>query len=99
MVGGGNRSMSAIMEQAERLIASMSAAEKAQVAETLSREVNGRFPGIEATPGVCGGDPRIAGHRIPVWVIWGYYKLGLTDAQLLANWPSITAQELVNALA
>ena len=25
--------------------------------------------GIESTPGVCGGDPRVAGTRIPVWTL------------------------------
>ena len=91
--------MSAVMERAERLIAKMSRAEKAQVVERLAREIDGQFPGIESTPGICGGDPRIAGHRIPVWVIWGYHKLGVSDADLLDSYPSITAQELANALA
>jgi uncharacterized protein (DUF433 family) len=28
--------------------------------------------GIESTAGVCGGDPRIAGTRIPVWTLEPY---------------------------
>ena len=32
--------------------------------------------GIEATPGVCGGDARIAGTRIPVWSLALARRLG-----------------------
>ena len=43
--------------------------------------------GIESTAGVCGGDPRIAGTRIPVWTLEHYRRLGLTEAQILAHSP------------
>ena len=36
--------------------------------------------GIESTAGVCGGDARIAGTRIPVWTLEHYRRLGLTEA-------------------
>src|SRR5260221_5128629 len=91
--------MSAVLEQGEKLISQMSPGEKAQVSQWLSHELTGEFAGIERTPGVCGGNPRIAGHRIPVWIIWGYHILGKSDAELLASYPSITAQDLANALA
>ena len=39
--------------------------------------------GIESTPGVCGGDPRIAGTRIPVWTLEHYRRLGLSEARIL----------------
>ena len=41
--------------------------------------------GIESTPEVCGGDPRIAGTRIPVWTLEQYRRLGLTEAQILTR--------------
>jgi uncharacterized protein (DUF433 family) len=53
--------------------------------------------GIESTPGVCGGDPRVAGTRIPVWTLEEYRRLGLTEAQILAAFPSLRATDLVNA--
>ena len=43
--------------------------------------------GIESTPGVCGGDPRIADTRIPVWTLEQYHRLGMTEAQFLASYP------------
>ena len=55
--------------------------------------------GIESTPGVCGGDPRIAGARIPVWTPEPYRRLGMTEALLLASYPALRAADLVNAWA
>jgi len=53
--------------------------------------------GIEKTPGVLGGDARIPGTRIAVWMIEGYRRLGWTDAQILANYPSLTIADLERA--
>ena len=53
--------------------------------------------GIESTPGVCGGDARIAGTRIPVWTLESYRRLGLTEAQILDAFPGLRATDLVNA--
>jgi uncharacterized protein (DUF433 family) len=55
--------------------------------------------GIEATPGVCGGDPCIAGTRIPVRVLENYRRLGMPEAEILANYPTLRAVDLVNAWA
>ena len=53
--------------------------------------------GIEATPGVCGGDPRVAGTRITVWSLAAARRLGATDTQLLDEYPSLTPRDLANA--
>ena len=55
--------------------------------------------GIESTPGVCGGEPRIAGTRIPVRTLEQYRRLGLTEAQILESYPGLRAADLVNAWA
>ena len=55
--------------------------------------------GIEATPGVCGGDPRISGTRVPVWTLEQYRRLGLSEAQILGTFPGLRAADLVNAWA
>jgi len=46
-----------------------------------------------------GGDARIAGHRISVWVLDGYRRLGMTDEQLLLAYPSLTLADLAAAWA
>ena len=49
---------------------------------------------ITKTPGVCGGDACIRGHRIPVWLLVGYRRLGKGDADLLGDYPTLTADDL-----
>lgn len=55
---------------------------------------------IEITPGVCGGKPRIAGHRIKVQdvVIW-HERLGLSPDEIVYQYPTITLADVYAALA
>ena len=55
---------------------------------------------IEITPDVCGGKPRIAGHRIKVQdiVIW-HEKLGMSPDEIVSNYPSINLSDVYAALA
>ncbi len=52
---------------------------------------------ITKAPGVCGGEARIRRTRIPVWALVEWRRLGLTDAALLANYPSLTPADLAAA--
>ena len=47
---------------------------------------------IERTPDVCGGSARIAGTRVPVWVIEGYHELGAGRIELSAAFDLSIAQ-------
>jgi uncharacterized protein (DUF433 family) len=49
---------------------------------------------ITKTPDICGGDACIRGHRIPVWVLVNYRRLGGSDADLLRSYPSLTLPDL-----
>lgn len=55
---------------------------------------------IQITPGVCGGKPRIAGHRIRVQdiVIW-YEHLNMSPDEIVYHHPSITLADVHAALA
>ena len=53
--------------------------------------------GIEKTKGVCGGDARIAGTRIPVWQLVAMRDLGATEAELLRDFPGLRPEDLRNA--
>lgn len=66
---------------------------------TVQQLLAGLGSGIESTPDVCGGDPRIAGTRIPVWTLEQYRRLGLSEAQILNAFPGLRATDLVNAWA
>jgi uncharacterized protein (DUF433 family) len=55
---------------------------------------------IECTPGVCGGKPRIAGHRIRVQDIYICHELkGMSPDEILQAYPSITLADVHAALA
>ncbi len=55
---------------------------------------------IEVTPGICGGKPRISGHRIKVQhiAIW-HERLGMTVDEIVAEYPELTHAEVYAALA
>jgi|SRR5437867_307274 len=52
---------------------------------------------VQKTPGLSGGDACVGDTRIPVWTLWQFKELGLTEAQLLEAYPSLTPQALVTA--
>ena len=66
---------------------------------TIEELLAGLGSGIESTPDVCGGDPRIRGTRIPVWTLEQYRRLGLNESQILNAFPGLRAADLVNAWA
>jgi uncharacterized protein (DUF433 family) len=88
-----------VVQEAESLLAQMSRAEKAQLLQALVRDIGEAFPGVESIPGVQGGDPCIVRTRIPIWVLEQYRRLGMSESDLLANYPSLRAEDLVNAWA
>ena len=55
---------------------------------------------IEITPGVCGGKPRIAGHRIKVQhvVIW-HERMGMSPDEIVSEHPGISLADVHAALA
>lgn len=87
------------LETAEKLLAQMSRAEKAQILQWTARDLGDAYPGIESCPNVCGGEPCIVRTRIPVWILEQARRLGVSEAQLLSIYPTLRAQDLVNAWA
>lgn len=55
---------------------------------------------IVSTPGICGGRPRIDGHRIQVEdvAIW-HERMGLSPDQIVSEYPSITLADVHAVLA
>ena len=55
---------------------------------------------IEMTPGVCGGKPRIAGHRIRVEdIVILHDRRGMSPDEILLHYPTITLSDVYAALA
>ena len=88
-----------VLREAERLLSAMTRAEKAQMLQWVVRDLGEAFPGIESTPGVCGGEPCIVRTRIPVWVLARARQLGTSEADLLRCYPTLRAEDLANAWA
>jgi uncharacterized protein (DUF433 family) len=55
---------------------------------------------IVSTPGVCGGRPRIDGHRIQVEdIAICHERMGMSPDQIVSEYPSITLADVHAALA
>lgn len=87
------------LRKAEKLLAVMTRAEKAQLLQWMLCDLGEAFFGIESIEGVCGGEPCIVRTRIPVWVLERARQLGTNEAELLRCYPTLRAYDLVNAWA
>jgi len=85
------------LEEAEKVVADLSPAEKAELIQSVARDLGDAFPGIETNPSVCGGEACIVRTRIPVWVLAQARRLGTSEAELLRSYPTLRAADLVNA--
>ncbi|HTT61981.1 MAG TPA: DUF433 domain-containing protein [Bryobacteraceae bacterium] len=87
------------LRKVEELLPSLTRAEKAQLLRTVVQDLDDAFPGVESTPGVCGGEPCIVRTRIPVWVLELARRLGSREQELLRSYPTLRAEDLANAWA
>jgi uncharacterized protein (DUF433 family) len=83
----------------DALLAGMTPGEKARLLQRVVQELGDAFPGIDTTPGVCGGEATIVRTRIPVWVLEQARRLGTSEASLLQAYPSLHAEDLAHAWA
>lgn len=87
-----------LKKELEAQLLSLSPEEKAKAIQILAHSLN-VWHGIEKTPGVMGGDACIVRTRIPIWLLVSYRRLGTSDAELLDNYPTLSATDLANAWA
>jgi uncharacterized protein (DUF433 family) len=83
----------------EKQLESLTRGEKAQLLQWVARDIGDSFPGIETTPGVCGGEPCIVRTRIPAWVLEQGRRQGISEAELLRSYPTLRAEDLANVWA
>jgi uncharacterized protein (DUF433 family) len=86
-----------MLQDAERLLARMTQLEKTQLLRFLTRDLGGLGLGIEVTPDVCCGEPRIVRTRIPVGILEQARRLGPSEADILCLYPTLRAEDLANA--
>ncbi len=85
------------IQEIEHQFLNISLADRAAIVQRLTKTLSKSGKGITKTAGVCGGEACIAGTRIAVWLLVEAQQLGITEAQLLQDYPHITAADLVNA--
>ena len=81
----------------EKVLAELSPREKIEILQFLVKDLTENFAGIEKTPNVCGGSARISNTRIPVWSLENARRNGVTEAELLQDFPGLKARDLANA--
>lgn len=91
--------MSAALEELRSKLGHLSKAEQAQLVAWALIESADAVPGIEATPGVCGGSARVVRTRIPVWTLEVARRQGMSEGEILMAFPSLRAEDLVHAWA
>jgi len=87
------------MVTSEKEISELSRGEKAQLLQWLMKDLGDDFAGIESRPDVCGGAACIVRTRIPIWILENARRQGVTESELLQDYPTLTAQDLANAWA
>ena len=87
------------LQQSKELLHTMTRAEKAQVLQWVANELSDIFPGIEKTPGICGGVARVSGTRLPVWSLVQARQMGYSDDRLLGEYPPLRTSDLQNVWA
>jgi uncharacterized protein (DUF433 family) len=87
------------LKELEKQLLALTPTEKAQAIQLLAQSLSNTWQGIEKTPGICGGDACIANTRIPVWGLVNARRLGISEAQLLYDYPTLSAADLKNAWA
>jgi uncharacterized protein (DUF433 family) len=83
----------------EKILPTLSPGEKAQILKWVAQELGGASPGIDSRADVCGGEACIVRTRIPVWLLEQARRMGVSEQELLAAYPSLRAEDLVNAWA
>ena len=89
----------AALQEVEKLLPSLSRGEKAQLLKWVVQELGDDFPGIASRPDVSGGEPCIVRTRIPLWILEQARREGMAEEALLHAYPSLRAEDLVNAWA
>ena len=84
-------------QELQTQLLSLSSIERLNLIQFLTHSLEAPWQGICKTPGVMGGEACVQETRIPVWLLVSYTRLGLSEANLLDNYPTLTARDLVNA--
>ena len=89
--------MTASFDSIRDAVLHMPKGDQMRILTLVALEVADAHAGIDFQEQVCGGSARIIRTRIPVWLLESLRRGGKTDAELLAAYPSLNAEDLANA--
>jgi uncharacterized protein (DUF433 family) len=89
--------MTATYDHVREAVLHLPKGDQARILAVVAMEMTDAHPGIDFQTNVCGGSARIIRTRIPVWLLESLRRQGKTDAELLAAYPSLNAEDLANA--
>lgn len=89
--------MSATYDHVREAVLHLPKGDQARILAVVAMEVTDAHPGIDFQTNVCGGSARVIRTRIPIWLLESLRRQGKTDAELLAAYPSLNAEDLANA--
>jgi uncharacterized protein (DUF433 family) len=87
------------LQQVEQMLDGLTPGEKAQLVSLVVRDLGNAAPGVDCDSGICGGEPCITRTRIPIWTLVQSRRLGMSEADILKCYPTLRAEDLVNAWA
>lgn len=76
-------------QELQTQLLSLSSIERSNLIQFLTHSLEAPWQGICKTPGVMGGEACVRDTRIPVWLLVSYTRLGLSEAKLLDNYPTM----------
>ena len=91
--------MEITLEDIRQAVAGLPRPDKARLLASVASEIGGTCPGIAFDERVCGGVARVSRTRVPVWTLEAARRQGASEADLLAAYPTLGAEDLVNAWA
>lgn len=83
----------------QQTLENLSRKEKTQILQWLMNDLADDFSGIETHPNICGGSARIIRTQIPIWSLENARRMKISEADILRDYPTLTAQDLANAWA
>ncbi|GEM_PF-522439 len=78
-------------------LSNLTPTEKVEIIAILSKSLNQKWRGITKHPKVWNNAACLEGTQIPVWVLIGASRSGISESELLAKYSILCARDLVNA--
>jgi len=79
------------------MLPNLSPGEKAQLLQWITHDLGRATPGIEKTPGVCGGACAHRPYANTLWLLEQARRLGTTEVEILRCYRTLRAENLANA--